>query len=303
MSRMTTRSIDTRPAAPPSTEALERYARDALAEDIGIGDVTTELLVTEGARTSATLVARAAGVVCGLRLARVVFAVQDPALRVEAHAEDGDPVMAGAPLLTVSGAARPILTAERVALNFVGRLSGIATLTRRFVDAVEGTGARILDTRKTTPGLRALEKWAVRCGGGSNHRFGLDDGFMLKDNHRTALASAGAALVAAVRSARERLPAGVRVTIEVDSLEQVAEAIDAGADSILLDNMAPAQLAAAVSAVAGRALTEASGGITLGTVRAVAESGVDLISVGALTHSAPALDVALDFEWERSDGW
>ena len=276
---------------------LGRLARQALEEDLAGGDVTTDLLVPRSTTVRATLVARAAGIACGLPLARAVFLALEPTLDVRLHAEDGDAVAAGATLLTAAGPARPILSAERVALNYVGRLSGIASLTRRYVEAVDGTGARIVDTRKTTPGLRILEKYAVRCGGGHNHRFGLSDGFMLKDNHRAALAAAGVGLAEAVRDARGRLGHGTLVTVEVDTVEQVAEALEAGADSILLDNMTPEQLARAVREVDGRARTEASGGITLASVRAAAESGVDLISVGALTHSAPALDVALEFEW------
>lgn len=277
---------------------LERYARAALDEDLGAGDITTDLTVPEAARATAALVTRADGVVCGLPLARAVFLALDPALDVVLHADDGDDVAAGGRLASISGAARPILSAERVALNFVGRLSGIASLTRAYVRAVEGTGARILDTRKTTPGLRALEKYAVRSGGGHNHRMGLSDGFMLKDNHRAALERAGTAVATAVGDARRRMGHGVFVTIEADTLDQVAEALDAGADGILLDNMTPEQLALAVERVDGRALTEASGGITLESVRAAAETGVNLISIGALTHSAPALDVALEFDWD-----
>jgi nicotinate-nucleotide pyrophosphorylase (carboxylating) len=284
-------------APAPSDSLLRQYARHALDEDLGAGDVTTDLLLPRDTAVSATLVARMAGVACGLRLARFVFLELDPAVQVELLAADGDRVRAGAALLTASGPARAILSAERVALNFVGRLSGIASLTRSHVDAVEGTGARIVDTRKTTPGLRVLEKYAVRCGGGHNHRFGLSDGFMLKDNHRAALQAAGRALGVAVRAARERLGHGIAITIEVDEIDQVAEALDAGADSILLDNMAPDQLALSVRQIDGDALTEASGGITLESVRAVAETGVDLISIGALTHSAPALDVALELQW------
>ncbi|HUG39788.1 MAG TPA: carboxylating nicotinate-nucleotide diphosphorylase [Longimicrobiales bacterium] len=287
----------TRPPAPPA-DVLERHARGALAEDVGAGDVTSDLVVPADAPARATLVAREPGIACGLALARTVFLLADHGLAITLLARDGDAVSAGAPLLAVSGAARPILSAERVALNFVGRLSGIASLTRRYVDAVAGTGARILDTRKTTPGLRELEKWAVRCGGGHNHRSGLWDGFMLKDNHRAALAAAGVDLVEAVRKARGRLPEGTLVTIEVDALEQIEEALAAGADNILLDNMTPDQLATAAARIAGAALTEASGGIRLESVRPVAACGVDRISVGALTHSAPALDVALDFAWE-----
>lgn len=276
---------------------LERYARGALEEDLGSGDVTTDLLVLRTTAVRATVVARAAGIACGVELARTVFLTLDPALDTRSLAADGEAVHAGAVLLEVSGPARPILTAERVALNFVGRMSGIASLTRRYVEAVDGTGARIVDTRKTTPGLRPLEKYAVRCGGGHNHRYGLSDGFMVKDNHRAALATAGLSLSDAVREARNRLGHGIAITMEVDDVEQVAEALEAGADSILLDNMTPEQLALAVRQIDGAALTEASGGITLESVRAAAESGVDLISVGALTHSAPALDVALEMDW------
>jgi nicotinate-nucleotide pyrophosphorylase (carboxylating) len=289
-------------APAPGESMLREYARRGLAEDLGAGDVTTELLVPRDVTVRATLVARTAGVACGLDLARATFLELDPTLEIRLAVADGDPVEAGTALLEIQGPARPILSAERVALNFVGRLSGIASLTRRYVEAVDGTGARIVDTRKTTPGLRLLEKYAVRCGGGHNHRFGLSDGFMLKDNHRAALRTGGEDLAAAVRRARDRLGHGVAVTIEVDHVEQVAEALDAGADSVLLDNMTPGQLALAVDQIDGDALTEASGGITLESVRAAAESGVDLISVGALTHSAPALDVALDLEWQDNRG-
>lgn len=281
----------------PDQSTLRTFARAGLIEDLGAGDLTTALLVPTTTTVTATMVARMPGVACGLGLARAVFLEADPTLAIELAAADGDRVGQGAALLRVQGAARPILAAERVALNHVGRLSGIASLTRAYVDAVAGTGTRIVDTRKTTPGLRALEKYAVRCGGGHNHRFGLYDGFMLKDNHRAALAAAGSDLVAAVRAARERLGHGVAITIECDDVDQLADALDAGADTILLDNMTPAQLELAVRQVDGDALTEASGGITLESVRAAAEAGVDLISVGALTHSAPALDVALEVAW------
>jgi nicotinate-nucleotide pyrophosphorylase (carboxylating) len=289
-------------APAPGESMLREYARRGLAEDLGAGDVTTELLVPRDVTVKATLVARTAGVACGLDLARATFLELDPTLDIRLEVADGDPVEAGATLVEIQGHARPILSAERVALNFVGRLSGIASLTRRYVEAVDGTGARIVDTRKTTPGLRLLEKYAVRCGGGHNHRFGLSDGFMLKDNHRAALRTGGEDLATAVRRARDRLGHGVAVTIEVDDIEQLAEALEAGADSVLLDNMTPGQLALAVAQIDGEALTEASGGITLESARAAAESGVDLISVGALTHSAPALDVALDLEWQDNKG-
>jgi nicotinate-nucleotide pyrophosphorylase (carboxylating) len=284
-------------APAPTESVLREYARRGLAEDLGSGDATTDLLIPMATSVTAALVVRSAGVVCGLRLARAVFQELDADIGVDLLAADGDEVAAGATVLTARGPAPPILSAERVALNFVGRLSGIATLTRRFVDAVDGTGARIVDTRKTTPGLRMLEKYAVRCGGGHNHRYGLSDGFMLKDNHRAALRAAGLDLVKTVQDARTRLGHGIAMTVEVDHLDQIAEALEAGADAILLDNMTPDQLARAARLIDGEALSEASGGITLESVRAAAASGVDLISVGALTHSAPALDVALEFEW------
>jgi nicotinate-nucleotide pyrophosphorylase (carboxylating) len=290
--------VDVSHAVRPDTRVLRRLAGAALAEDVADGDITTDLVVPAGVRTSAILVARAPGVICGLPLARAVFEALDPSLDVTLLADDGDRVERGTSLAAIRGEARPILTAERVALNFVGRLSGIATLTGEYVRAVAGTGVRIVDTRKTTPGLRAVEKYAVRCGGGDNHRVSLSDGFMLKDNHRAALKRAGVPVAEAVAGARRRLGHGVFVTVEADTLDEVVEALDAGADGILLDNMAPDELARAVERVAGAALTEASGGITLGNVRAAAESGVDIISVGALTHSAPALDVALELDWD-----
>jgi nicotinate-nucleotide pyrophosphorylase (carboxylating) len=284
-------------APAPTERVLRQHASRALDEDLGAGDVTTDLLVPATTSVTAALVARSTGVICGLGLARTVFQLLDSTAQVELLAADGDKVDGGATVLTVRGPARAILSAERVALNFVGRLSGIASLTRRYVELVEGLDTRIVDTRKTTPGLRSLEKYAVRCGGGHNHRSGLSDGFMLKDNHRAALVAAGLDLTEAVRAARGRLGHGVAITVEVDDLDQIDEALEAGADTILLDNMTPDQLARAVRQIDGEALTEASGGITLETVRAAAESGVDLISVGALTHSAAALDVALELEW------
>ncbi len=260
--------------------------RRALAEDFGRGgDLTTEATVPADARAVGRVVARAAG-----RTAGVVFREVDPDLEVVEHVTDGVDVAAGTTLITVRGTARSILTAERTALNLLGRLSGVATLTAAFVLAVAGTRARVVDTRKTTPGLRALEKYAVRCGGGANHRFGLDDAVLIKDNH---LVLAGG-MRAAVEAARARVGHMVRVEVEVDTLEQLAEAIEVGVEAVLLDNMDPATLRAAVTLVDGLAVTEASGGITLATAAAVAAAGVDLLSVGALTHSAPALDVALD---------
>ncbi len=266
---------------------MELTSTDAqrwIAEDVGTGDATTDSIIDEDAVCEARIVVKEPGVVCGLRAAAEVFELLGAQL--EPVARDGDRVEPG-PIARVDGPARAVLTGERLALNLIGRLSGIATLTRRYVDAVDGTGATILDTRKTTPGLRDPEKEAVRCGGGTNHRRGLDDGVLIKDNHLRIAPS----IAAAVRRARST---GLPVEVEADTLAQVAEAVDAGADRVLLDNMTPDELSAAVALVAGRAETEASGGVTLDTVRAIAETGVDFVSVGALTHSARSLDVSLE---------
>jgi nicotinate-nucleotide pyrophosphorylase (carboxylating) len=239
---------------------------------------------------------REALVVAGLDLAEAAFRELAPEAVIERCSNDGATVEEGAELLVVSGPARPLLSAERVALNFVQRLSGVATLTAAFVKAVKGTNARVLDTRKTTPGWRGLEKYAVRCGGGQNHRMGLYDMVLIKDNHLVALGAAQPNPVAvAVKIALDRYP-GLKVEVEVDTLEQLEDALAAGAELILLDNMSLEQLRTAVGRCRGRALTEASGGVNLSTVRAIAETGVDYISVGALTHSARAMDIALDFE-------
>jgi nicotinate-nucleotide pyrophosphorylase (carboxylating) len=271
-----------------STDVIERAVYAALAEDVGEGDVTTEATVDAEAVGTAALSVREPSVVCGLRAAETVFSALDPELRFEPLVAEGAVLDAPAEVAIVTGSERAILTGERTALNFLGRLSGIATLTRRYVDAVAGTGVAILDTRKTTPGLRALEKHAVACGGGRNHRFGLDDGVLVKDNHLRAAGSIGAAV--------ERLRAATDLPVEVecDTLEQVQEALAVGADAILLDNMPLDGLRAAVALARRRARLEASGGVTLETVRAIAESGVDEISVGALTHSARSLDVSLE---------
>jgi nicotinate-nucleotide pyrophosphorylase (carboxylating) len=269
-------------------DALDRVVRASLAEDLGSGDVTTDATVDEAATGTAVLVTRAPGVIAGLDAVEAVFRALDPDVEVERLAEDGDVLHGAAPVVRVNGSLRAILTGERTALNLLGRLSGIATATRRYVDAVEGTGVAILDTRKTTPGLRALEKQAVAAGGGRNHRFGLDDGVLVKDNHLAAMGS--------IRSAVERLRTVTDLAIEVecDTLEQLQDALAVGADAILLDNMSLEELRRAVAVTDGRARLEASGGVTLETVRAIAETGVDEISVGALTHSAPALDVSLE---------
>ena len=271
-----------------ATDTVERIVLAALAEDIGAGDVTTDATVPADAVGVADLLVKEAGVVCGVRVAETTFRALDPDIRFEALARDGDVVEPPGVVARISGSERAILTGERVALNFLGRLSGIATLTRRYVDAIEGTGASVLDTRKTTPGLRELEKYAVACGGGRNHRFGLDDAVLVKDNHLRAAGSVPAA-VELVRAA-SALP----IEVECDTLDQVAEALDVGVDAILLDNMSLEQLRQAVALTEGRARLEASGGVTLDTIRAIAETGVDEISVGALTHSARSLDVSLE---------
>ena len=272
-----------------ATDTLERAVLAALAEDIGAGDVTTEATVPENALGTAELLVKEPGVVCGLRAAESTFRALDPDIRFEALANDGDVIDEPPALVArVAGSERAILTGERVALNFLGRLSGIATLTRRYVEAVAGTGAAVLDTRKTTPGLRALEKHAVAVGGGRNHRFGLDDAVLVKDNHLRAAGSVADA-VRLVRAASD-LP----IEVECETLTQVAEALGADVDAILLDNMTLDELREAVALAAGRARLEASGGVSLDTIRAIAETGVDEISVGALTHSARSLDVSLE---------
>ena len=263
----------------------------ALAEDVGTGDVTSAAVVPEDARASATVFQKAPGVIFGLDVAEEVFRQCDSALSVTHGSVEGEWREEG-PVVVVSGSARSILAGERVALNFLGHLSGVATMTARFVAAVEGTGARILDTRKTIPGLRALEKAAVAAGGGTNHRFGLFDAILVKENHSALGGGVGEATRHALAAARE----GMAVEVECSTLAEVDEALAAGAPWILLDNMSNDGLREAVSRVAGRARTEASGGVALETVRGIAESGVDFVSVGALTHSAPALDVSLLLE-------
>ena len=267
----------------------------ALAEDIGTGDVTTLATVPAEARARATVLAKAEGVVSGLDAAAWVFRRVDPAVAFVPRMTDGDRIAPGDAIAEVSGAARSLLTAERVALNLLQRLSGVATVTARHVQAVAGTGARVVDTRKTTPGLRVLEKAAVRHGGGANHRVGLADGVLIKDNHLAAIGG-NDRITRAIRQARAVAPHTLKIEVEVTTLDEAAEAVAAGADVILLDNMDIPTLRRAVALVAGRAILEASGGITLATVRAVSETGVDLISVGALTHSAPALDLSLEFD-------
>ena len=272
---------------------VEDAVRAALLEDLGrAGDITTNATIPAMKQARAVIAARQPGIVAGLDLAKAAFRLLDPALNFDARIADGAAVTPGAILATIEGPARALLSAERVALNFLGRLSGIATLTSRYVAAVAHTKVRIVCTRKTTPGLRTFEKYAVLCGGGFNHRFGLDDAILIKDNH---IAVAGG-IIPALRAVKAAIGHLVKIEIEVDTLDQLDEVLTEGADVVLLDNMTPARLREAVARVKGRLLTEASGGVTLETVAAIAESGVDMISVGALTHSAQVLDVGLDIQ-------
>lgn len=272
---------------------LSKIVAAALEEDDTKHDITTAATVLSDRRARCRLVARQSGVIAGLAFACEAFEQLDSAVTIRVDKEDGSHVSESTPVVFLSGHARGLLSAERVALNFVQRLSGIATLTARYVAAVAGTGVHILDTRKTTPGWRRLEKYAVRAGGGMNHRMDLSNAVLIKDNH---LAAVDGDIGIAVKRARAVAPLGIKVEVECDNLEQVRSALDAGADVIMLDNMSLRTLAEAVELIDGRAVTEASGGVRLDTVRAIAETGVDWISVGALTHSAPALDLALDFD-------
>jgi nicotinate-nucleotide pyrophosphorylase (carboxylating) len=278
---------------PYHQDELRSLVRTALDEDQAFNDLTTIATVVSERHARGRLVARAEGVLCGVPLAVEAFRQLDPKVTIRIDLEDGARLHRGSNILYLSGHARALLAAERVALNFMQRLSGIATLTARYVEAVRGTEAKILDTRKTTPGWRLLEKYAVRAGGGTNHRLNLSSAVLIKDNH---LAAVDGDVVVAVRRARDLAPPGTKVEVECDRIEQVSAALDAGADIILLDNMRPDEMARCVELVAGRAITEASGGVRLETVREIAQAGVDWISVGALTHSAPALDLGLDFE-------
>lgn len=281
----------------PLSSAEIRAALEAsLTEDVGSGDVTTLATVPVNAQATAVIAAREPMVVAGLGFAMEAFRLLSREIDVVEQCADGEHVPPGRSLLNVRGQARAILTAERVALNFIQRLSGVATMTRRFVDAVSATKAKILDTRKTTPGWRRFEKYAVACGGGQNHRMGLFDLVLIKDNHLAALRHEKPhAIGAAVGRARQAFP-NLKVEVEADNLLQVQHALEASADIILLDNMPLEDLRAAVALVNGRAKLEASGGVNLNTVRSIAETGVDFVSVGAITHSAPAVDIGLDFE-------
>jgi nicotinate-nucleotide pyrophosphorylase (carboxylating) len=279
-----------------SKEHVEQAVGSALAEDLASGDITTDLLVPSELEGKASILVKRNGVLAGMDVAKEVFRQVDPSLHFKALVRDGAKVRKGDVVATVEGKVASILRAERTALNFLQHLSGIATETARYVDAVLGTKAIITDTRKTIPGLRLLEKYAVRAGGGRNHRLNLGDGVLIKDNHLAALRSSGVGLGEAVKQARERVPRTMKIEVEVESIEQAREALSAGADIIMLDNMNLKDMRRVVELVQGRALLEASGGITLDNVRSVAEAGVDLISVGALTHSAKALDISLEVE-------
>jgi nicotinate-nucleotide pyrophosphorylase (carboxylating) len=270
----------------------------ALSEDIGSGDLTARTVIPETARATGQMRLKSTGVISGLTVVERVFARVDTKIRWQALVEDGVSLEAGTVIGEITGPARSVLTAERTALNFVQRLSGVATLTRTFVDAIAGTGARIIDTRKTTPGMRVLDKQAVRHGGGFNHRIGLFDGVMIKDNHIAALGGDDA-IGEAVDRARSQIPHTVKIEVEVANLEQLRLALASGAEIIMLDNMSIEMMREAVAITAGKAILEASGGVNLASVRAIAESGVDVISVGALTHSAPSLDISVDLEITR----
>jgi len=278
---------------PYHQDELRNLVRAALDEDDAFNDLTTIATVVSDRHARGRLVARAEGVLCGVALAVEAFRQLDRKVTIRVDLEDGARLTRGANVLYLSGHARALLATERVALNFMQRLSGIATLTSKYVAAVKGTHAKILDTRKTTPGWRLLEKYAVRAGGGTNHRLNLSAAVLIKDNH---LAAVDGDVAVAVRRARDLAPAGTKVEVECDRIEQVRAACEAGADIIMFDNMSPEQMRECVALVNRRAITEASGGVSLDTVRAIADAGVDWISVGALTHSAPALDLALDFE-------
>ncbi|ANM20740.1 nicotinate-nucleotide diphosphorylase (carboxylating) [Rhizobium leguminosarum bv. trifolii] len=271
---------------------VEPLVRAALLEDLGLaGDITSAAVIPHDHRSTVVMAARQPGVIAGLDAAELAFALVDPEIAMRRHRQDGDAVKPGDVIATIEGPSRGLLTAERTALNFLGHLSGIATVTAEIAAAIRATKAAVACTRKTTPGLRALEKYAVRAGGGMNHRFALHDAVLIKDNH---VAIAGG-VTEAIRRARAGIGHLVKIEVEVDTLDQLREAMATGVDAVLLDNMTPDQLRQAVAIVAGRAITEASGRVTPATAAAIAASGVDLISVGWLTHSAPVLDIGLDF--------
>jgi nicotinate-nucleotide pyrophosphorylase (carboxylating) len=275
---------------------IEEIIDRALAEDLGKGDITTEALISGDRQGTGFIVARKEGILAGINVAKQVFHRVDPELKVEVLLEDGATVKPGSQVGKVSGSIASILKAERTVLNFLQLLSGIASETNRYVETVKGLPVRIMDTRKTTPGLRSLEKHAVRAGGGENHRMSLGDGILIKDNHLAALRSQGLNIREIVARARQKSPQRASVEVEVETVAEALEAVEAGADTVMLDNMSLEDMRKAVKSIHGRALIEASGGITLDNVRAVAETGVDLISIGALTHSVRALDISLELE-------
>ena len=283
----------------PSPQTILNAVHQALAEDLSHGDVTTSALFPTALRTTASIVAHQPMTVAGAAVAREVFLAVDPSVRILKTVKDGRSVKADTPVLVVHGDVRSLLMAERVAVNYLQQLSGIATLTTQFCAAVRGYPTRILDTRKTTPGLRALEKWAVALGGGKNHRFSLGDGVLIKDNHLAVLRSTGIDVAEACRLARANAPHGLRIEVEAKTLQEVKEALAGKADTILLDNMSPTQVRQAVALIKQRALVEVSGGMTLQTVAAMAQAGADFISVGALTHSAPAANLSMDLSASR----
>lgn len=275
---------------------MEEIVDRALAEDLGWGDITTEALIPSDQRGSASIIVKSEGILAGIEVAKKVFHQVDPGLRMDVLLEDGTRIKASDVIARVEGKVANILKAERVALNFLQRLSGIATETNRYVEAVEGLPVHIMDTRKTTPSLRVLEKYAVRVGGGENHRMNLGDGILIKDNHLAALRSRGLSLKEIIAKAQQNAPKRLKIEVEVKTVPEALEAAEAGADIVMLDNMSLGDIRQAVKMIHGRALIEASGGITLDKVRAVAETGVDFISVGALTHSVKALDISLEVE-------
>jgi nicotinate-nucleotide pyrophosphorylase (carboxylating) len=278
------------------TPHIRSIVEMAVTEDLGHGDITTDSLIPQSLQGTASIVSRSTGVVSGVAVAVEVFRIMDPSITVEAIIMDGISIENGSEIARINGSIAGILKGERLALNFLQRLSGIATQTSRYVAAITGTGARIIDTRKTTPGLRELEKYSIRTGGGHSHRFNLSDGILIKDNHIAVLKSHGMTLRDIIGLAQERAPHPLRVEVEVETVDEAKEALTAGVDAILLDNMTPDQMREVVRLSAGKSILEASGGINLDTVRAIADTGVDLISVGALTHSVRSLDLSLEID-------
>ncbi len=280
----------------PSEEQIDSIIDIALAEDISHGDVTSQAIIPADLQGKASLLVKANGILAGGEIARRVFLRLDPSLKVEVLIKDGTKVQPGDIVTTISGSVMSILKAERVALNFLQRLSGIATLTAQYIDETEGYDVRITETRKTTPGLRLLEKYAVRMGGGQNHRFHLGDGVLIKDNHIAALRALGMGLKDIVVKAKQNVPTGLKIEVEVSSVQEAIDAVDGGADIVMLDNMSPDEMRQVVSLIPQHVKTEASGGITRDNIRAVAMTGVNIISIGALTHSPKALDISLELE-------